>query len=123
MVVKIHNDIMANKPKYDRFYQFPERAIIYAFNKLSASALRLYIILAGQKSGFLAETELYCRRANIKIEEYGKYENELVEKGFLNRDNENLYIKCPLEAYTVNYDTVEIEPTTSTQNVNFKELI
>ena len=120
MVVKIHNDIMAKKPQFDRFYQFPERALIYAFNNLSAHALRLYIILAGQKSGFLAETELYCRRANIKIEEYEMYEKELTEKGFLSRENENLSIKCPLKAYTFNYDTVEEKEDTS---INFQGLI
>lgn len=123
MVVKIHNDIMANKPKYDRFYQFPERALIYAFNNLSSSALRLYIILAGQKSGFLAETELYCKRASIKIEEYDKYENELTEKGFLSRENENLTIKCPLKAYTLNYDTVEEKQATSINCTNFQDLL
>ena len=123
MVVKIYNDIMASKPQYDRFYQFPERALIYAFNNLSSNALRLYIILAGQKSGFLAEIELYCRRANIKIEEYGIYERELIEKGFLSRDNENLKIKCPLKAYTVNYDAVEEKQVISTEDMKFKDLI
>mgnify|MGYP003290628697 CR=1 FL=1 len=120
MVVKIYNNIMASKPKSDRFYQFPERALIYAFNNLSSSALRLYIILAGQKNGFLAETELYCKRANIKIEEYNIYENELIEKGFLSRTNEELSIKCPLKAYTVNYDTAEEKQGTG---INFQELI
>lgn len=123
MVVKVHNDIMANKPQYDRFYQFPERALIYAFNNLSADALRLYIILAGQKSGFLAETELYCRRANIKIEEYEKCERELSEKGFLNKDKENIYIQCPLKAYTLNYDTAETKKTDILENVDLKKLV
>lgn len=108
-IVKIYNNIMANKPIHDRFYQLPERAVLYAYNNLTANALRLYIVLAGQKSGFLAELDLYCRRAGISAEQYEIYEKELIENGFLKRNNETLEIMCPLKAYTVNYDMLEIK--------------
>lgn len=122
-ITKLYNDIMQNKPKYDRFYQLPERAILYAFNNLSNNALRLYIVLAGQKSEFLADIDLYCRRAQISMEQYEIYEKELIEKGFLSKDNEIIRVTCPLKAYTLNYDTVETKEQPKIEELNIKDLI
>ena len=63
----IVNKLMANKPEGDRFCQFPERALIYSFYNISYNALRLFLIIAGQKNGFEVETNILCSRANLKI--------------------------------------------------------
>lgn len=110
---------MTNKPLKDRFYQIPERALLYAFNNLSESALRLYLVLAGQKSGFIADIELYCKRAKIPFKEYSIYERELIDKKFLVRENDNLKVQCPLVAYTINYDATEINQEQKSNDLKY----
>lgn len=122
-IVKIYNDIMSNKPIHDRFYQLPERAILYAFNNLSNNALKLYIVLAGQKTGFIAELDLYCRRAGISMEQYQIYRDELIEKGFLSLNNENVRVTCPLKAYTLNYDIMEKKEGQKIEELKIIDLI
>ena len=90
--ILIYNNIMYKKPAKDRFYQIPERAILYAFKILSAQALRLYIVFAGQKNGFSATKELYCNRANIEVDDYEYYMQELIENHFVIVYKNNTYM-------------------------------
>lgn len=106
--IKVYNNMMSEKPNNDRFYQLPERAMLYAFCTLSAPALRLYIVLSGQKSGFEADKILYTNRANISYEYYNTYIQELEEEGFLIKNNEStLTITCPQLAYNIDYENGE----------------
>ena len=114
----IHNNIMTNKPQNDRFCQYPERALIYSFYNLKYNALRLYLVIAGQKSGFTVDEHLLRTRANITIDEYNKSKQELIEKGFLTVDEDILKITCPVIAYTFNYDRPENQPT---EKLNIKD--
>lgn len=103
--ITLTNHIMASKPIKDRFYQIPERAMLYAFSILSAPALRLFLILAGQKNGFSSDRELYQDRAHLTNEQYTMAEKELIKKEFLytNKDG-NYTIMCPPIAYLIEHD-------------------
>ena len=118
--IKVYNNMMNDKPNKDRFYQVPERALLYAFSTLSAQALRLYIVLSGQRSGFEAEKELYTNRANIQHEYYDTYIEELKEEGFLIINNDNtITITCPQLAYNIDYEHGEHILPKPKQSENF----
>lgn len=103
--IVLTNHIMGSKPIKDRFYQIPERAMLYAFSVLSAPALRLFLILAGQKNGFKSDRELYQDRAHLTDIQYPMAENELINKEFLYKDIEGNYtVMCPPIAYLMEFD-------------------
>lgn len=104
----ILNKLMANKPEGDRFCQYPERALIYSFYNISYNALRLFLVIAGQKNGFEVDTDILCSRANLNVNEYNQSLDELINKGYLILDDEVLKVNCPTTAYNMNFDKEEL---------------
>lgn len=86
------------KPTTKNYYQYPSEIITYALHTLSYPALRLWLIMAGQADGFTGSMKLYCDRANIGINVYNKYKNELAQKGFIEVD--------PYKSMTVLYPNI-----------------
>lgn len=138
--------VLNNKIKEEyagkRFYTIPENVLLYAMRKLSFPALRLYIVLIGQKDGFTGAMKTYCTRANIKVNNYSKYRDELIKKGFLEFEPyKQMTVKVPAEAYeedysvqgviyVVKYDSqdkknnsIEGEDLLTVQPTNFSDLI
>lgn len=94
------------KKQYEgkRFYSIPENILLYAMRKLSAPAFRLFIVLVGQKDGFTGAMKTYCTRANIAVNNYSKYRDELIKKGFLEFEPyKQMTLKVPEEAYYQDY--------------------
>lgn len=104
----ILNKLMSTKPEGERFCQYPEKVLIYSFYNISYNALRLFLIIAGQKNGFEVDTSLLCSRANLEVNEYNRSIDELISKGFLIIDDGNLKINCPQTAYNMNFDKEEL---------------
>lgn len=102
--ITLNNKIMEELPYGERYFSIPEKVVLYALRKLSAPAFRLFIVLAGQKNGFTGAMKTYCTRANITVNNYSKYRDELIKKGFLEfTPYKEMTITVPEEAYTENY--------------------
>lgn len=114
----ILNNKIATQCTSKRFYLIPESVILYAMRKLSAPALRLYLVLVGQKDGFTGAMKTYCTRANIKVNNYSKYRDELIKKGFLEFEAyKQMTVKVPHEAFEQVYDNSIIYIQTNLQDV------
>lgn len=103
--LRIKNNVMRSKPMKDRFFQIPERLMLYAFRLLSYNALKLFVVLAGQKDQFIAEEKLIIDRTGLDNIEFYKSKEELIKFEFLYISTENeWFILTPPACYMAEYD-------------------